>query len=98
MKFESLALNHSIALLQFEQTNQAFFESLNAPRIGEFYSASGIKKHIELCQNNTSYAGVVLNEGIIIGRGNLKDINQIEKSAYVGYRIGLNFILEKVHC
>ena len=92
MKFEHLALNHSTALLQFEQENQAFFESLIAPRIKEFYSPSGIQKHIENCllcyKNKTAYAGVALNEGLIIGRGNLKDINQIDKSAYVGYRIG----------
>lgn len=90
MKFEPLTTEHVAALLDFELTNKAWFESVIAPRNDDFYSLQGVNKHIaetlEQVSKNTFFSGVMTDNGVIIARANLKDIST--DLAYVGYRVG----------
>lgn len=89
MKFEPLTTEHLSALLDFELSNKAWFDSVIAPRNDDFYSVEGVSEHIDdIVQNvskNTVFAGVMTDNGEIVARANLKDIT--DDSAYVGYRV-----------
>lgn len=91
MQFERLSLQHGQQLLEFEQRNRQFFESLVAPRATDFYSRDGIVKYItalldEQAQGTLS-PWVVIDNGDIIARANLHNILPRLSSAYVGYRV-----------
>ncbi len=89
MKFEVLSLEHTNALLEFELSNRAWFESMIAPRAETFYSLAGVRQHIaelnEAMLLNSSYSLVLVSKGVIVARANLKDITK--ETAYVGYRV-----------
>ncbi len=94
MKFETLSSQHLNLLFQFELENRAWFESLIASRGDDFYTLSNIKKHIFECIANAklgiSYSGVLIENGAIVARGNLKDICTAENKGSVGYRVAKN--------
>jgi ribosomal-protein-alanine N-acetyltransferase len=79
-------------LLQFEQDNRHWFERHIASRGEAFYSPGGVREHIQQFldahANGTLHPCVILAEdGAIIGRANLKDIDLCAGTAEVGYRI-----------
>lgn len=79
-------------LLQFEQDNRRWFERHIEPRETAFYSAAGVRAHIDeflaAHANGTRHPCVVVDgTGAIIGRANLKDIDRAAGTAEVGYRI-----------
>lgn len=87
-----LSRDDTASLLQFEFNNRAWFETQIAARPTAFYSLEGVQRHISALLVDHA-AGkfhpclLVNYEGEILGRANLKDINQEEGSAEVGYRI-----------
>lgn len=80
------------ALLAFEQANRGFFERHIAPRDPAFYTPAGVAAHIDDyltgLATGTWHPFVLVDEdGAIVGRANLKDIDQAARSAEVGYRV-----------
>lgn len=87
-----LSRDDAASLLQFEFDNRAWFETQIEARPAAFYSLEGVQRHISALL--VDYAAgkfhpclLVNAESEILGRANLKDINQEEGSAEVGYRI-----------
>lgn len=88
----SLDIDDTMQLLRFELENRTWFESHVAPRSPDFYSVQGVKAHIEQLlsryEAGTFHPSVILNQdGEILGRANLKDIDQHSGVAEIGYRI-----------
>ena len=96
MIFAALADEHLNLLFQFELENRVWFESLIAARANEFYSKKSVKSHIEHCisaaKRGKNYSGVLINNGVIVARANLKDINNHHHTSFVGYRVAKNSI------
>lgn len=81
------------ALLDFELRNRAWFERHVEARAPHFYTPEGVAQHI--ADYLDGYARGcwhpcvgIDGAGAIVGRANLKDIDQRTRSAEVGYRIG----------
>ena len=80
-------------LLEFEQCNRTWFESQIEARPNDFYSSKGVRQHIDemlmAYAVRRVYPCLLVDEsGAILGRANLKNIQQAEGCAEVGYRIG----------
>lgn len=80
------------SLLKFEVENREWFESHIDPRDPSFYSLKGVKEHIEnyldgFAAGNWHPFVIEDENGQIVGRANLKDINLPLGSAEVGYRV-----------
>ncbi|OEZ93434.1 putative ribosomal N-acetyltransferase YdaF [Janthinobacterium sp. HH106] len=80
-------------LLAFEQANRAWFEHHIDRRADDFYSLDGIHAHVaqfldQHAQGRMHPCIIVDEHGQLIGRANLKDIDQQQGVAEVGYRIG----------
>ncbi|MGD6831300.1 GNAT family N-acetyltransferase [Sutcliffiella halmapala] len=90
---EMLEAKHFQALLQFEKENRDYFEK-SVPGRGEsyYYFETFTKIQRTLIEEQivgTSYFYLVKNfDGVIIARVNAVDIDNEEKSAHVGYRVG----------
>lgn len=95
MHIETLNQQHSDLLLSFETENRDWFETLIAPRDDSFYSPSGIAEHISHCinlhNNGQMHPSVLIESEKIIGRVNLREINLIDRTCTIGYRIAKNF-------
>lgn len=81
------------ALLAFELANRAWFERHIDPRPDAFYSLDAIHAHVaqfllEHEQGLLHPCIIIDPDGKLIGRANLKDIDQQAHTAEVGYRIG----------
>ncbi|MBD8543810.1 GNAT family N-acetyltransferase [Oxalobacteraceae sp. CFBP 8761] len=79
-------------LLKLELENRQWFERHIDARSSAFYSLEGVTEHIASYLaglDNGIWHPLVIedSEGKIVGRANLKDINVLERSAEVGYRI-----------
>lgn len=79
-------------VLQFELAHKSFFEQKIEARPDEFYQPEAVKQHIAefllLKQQVLALPTLIFNtDKELIGRANIKDIDQVTKSAYVGYRI-----------
>lgn len=88
----TLRLEDAAPLLAFELANRAWFERHIEARAAQFYSPDGVRAHIQqfldAYGNATWHPCVIVGQdGMIIGRANLKDIAQGAGSAEVGYRI-----------
>ncbi|WUR11619.1 GNAT family N-acetyltransferase [[Empedobacter] haloabium] len=80
------------ALLAFELANRAWFERHIEPRAPAFYTPAGVAAHVDEyltgLANGTWHPFVLVDgDGAIVGRANLKDIDQAARSAEVGYRV-----------
>ncbi|MBA5608001.1 GNAT family N-acetyltransferase [Duganella sp. FT3S] len=81
-----------VALLAFEVANRQWFERFIEARDPAVYSPAGIKRHIGDClagyrQDSLHPCVITAPDGSILGRANLKDIDQATGVAEVGYRI-----------
>jgi len=92
MQIRTLSLADAPALLEFELANRGWFESHVDARATDFYNLAGVTAHIE--SYLASFAAgtmhpclLVEEDGDIIGRCNLKDIDHASQRAEVGYRI-----------
>jgi ribosomal-protein-alanine N-acetyltransferase len=79
-------------VLQFELAHKSFFEQKIEARPDEFYQPAAVQQHIAefllLKQQGLALPTLIFNtDNELIGRANLKDIDQVTKTAYVGYRI-----------
>lgn len=88
----SLATDDRDLVLQFEVAHQDFFEQTIEARPAGFYQPDAVSQHIAeflaLKQQDLAWPCLVFNAaGELIGRANIKDINLVSKTAYVGYRI-----------
>ena len=80
------------AVLQFELAHKSFFEQSIEARPDEFYQSAAVQQHIaeflQLKQQGQAWPCLIFNAAKeLIGRANLKDIDRVSQSAYVGYRI-----------
>ena len=93
MELKTLSKNHVNKLLDFELKNKEWFESFIEPRPKDFYSHSGVTKHINYLLNQinsgNAFCGIVIKNNVIVARANLKNISG--QKAYVGYRVGKEF-------
>lgn len=93
MQIRDLLLDDTDNLLQFELENRDWFERSVTPRNARFYSPVAVQDHIRAYllakQQGRLHGCVVVNEqGKIIARANLRELNLKRGSAEVGYRIG----------
>lgn len=80
------------AVLQFELAHKNFFEQSIEARPDEFYRPAAVQQHIaeflQLKQQGLAWPTLIFSSaGELIGRANIKDIDGVSQSAYVGYRI-----------
>ena len=97
MEIRILQRNDADALLEFELGNRAWFEEFVLPRAETVYSPSGMAAHIDTCLNDyaagTMHPCVIIDQdGQIAGRANLKDIDPLERTTEIGYRIARQYI------
>ncbi|MEW6997179.1 GNAT family N-acetyltransferase [Colwelliaceae bacterium BS250] len=96
MIFEALSNKHLDLLFKFELENREWFETLISSRGNDFYTDYGIQKHVSNCLSDAElgkgYAGVLIENGCVVARGNLKDICTEYQSCSVGYRVAKNSI------
>jgi ribosomal-protein-alanine N-acetyltransferase len=92
MQIRTLSLADGPALLEFELANRDWFESQVDARAPDFYNLASVNVHIR--DYLARYAGgsmhpcvLVDDEGDIVGRCNLKEIDRAGLRAEVGYRI-----------
>lgn len=91
----SLCIEDAAQLFEFETKNKTWFEQHIAPRPLGFYSRQAVADHIHdmlaRYHNGTFDPNIIVNQaGKIVGRANLKDIDQDRGTAEVGYRIDMN--------
>ncbi|PHV17967.1 GNAT family N-acetyltransferase [Janthinobacterium sp. BJB303] len=89
----TLRAGDAAPLLAFEQANRAWFERHIDRRPDDFYSHDGVQAHVaqfldQHAQGRLHPCVIVDEHGQLIGRANLKDIDQQLGTAEVGYRIG----------
>ncbi|MDC3191004.1 hypothetical protein NQU96_14790 [Pseudoalteromonas elyakovii] len=76
MELKTLSKNHVNKLLDFELKNKEWFESFIEPRPKDFYSHSGVTKHIDYLLNQinsgNAFCGIVIKNNVIVARANLK--------------------------
>ena len=82
-------------LTDFELENRAWFEQNISERGPQFYTTSGLQQHMQECLDNVAaghmYAAVLLDEnGALTGRANLRHIDQVQRSAELGYRVAMH--------
>lgn len=92
MLIRTISPSDVAALLAFEQANRAWFESHIDARAPDFYSQAGVAAHIDdyLARHAAGSMHpclLVADDGAILGRCNLKDIDPASRRAEVGYRI-----------
>jgi ribosomal-protein-alanine N-acetyltransferase len=97
MEIRTLRRDDAAALLEFELGNRAWFEEFVLPRDESVYSPHGMAAHIDTCLNDYALGAmhpcVILDQdGQIAGRANLKDIDPLERTTEIGYRIARHHI------
>ncbi|MBM7702846.1 GNAT family N-acetyltransferase [Metabacillus iocasae] len=90
---ELLKEEDAYELLRFERDNRAFFEQMVPSRGEEYYDWDTFQvRHNELLKEHddgTSFFYLIRNEEEqLVGRVNLVDINFVERSGHIGYRVG----------
>jgi ribosomal-protein-alanine N-acetyltransferase len=92
----TLQADDAAALLDFEIENRNWFERYVLARAASTYTPEGIVKHIDACLKDfaagTMHPCLVLDDGKIIGRANLKDIDSVQGTTEVGYRIAEAYV------
>ncbi|WP_029329950.1 GNAT family N-acetyltransferase [Exiguobacterium oxidotolerans] len=93
VQLSSCTVKDTEALYAFEIDNRLFFEQSIPSRGDAYYLPETFKeRHAALLQeqqDGSSFFYLIKDEaGTILGRINLVDRNQIEKTAQLGYRIG----------
>ena len=97
MEIRTLQRDDAAALLKFELLNREWFEEFVLPRAESVYSPSGMAAHIDTCLHDyalgTMHPCIILDQdGHIVGRANLKDIDPLECTTEIGYRISRQYI------
>ena len=96
MHFSLIDLSDAEALLEFERRNRDWFDRFIPPREAEFYSLSGVKQHIrELLLDyhcHEMLPMLIKDNGQIVGRLNVIEIDYNQSLAQIGYRVGHDHI------
>ncbi len=96
MQIRTLSSADAPALLEFELANRGWFESQVDARAPDFYNLAGVGAHIDdylaRFAAGSMHPCLLLEDGNIIGRCNLKDIDHSGLRATVGYRIAATAI------
>lgn len=84
------------SLFQFESENREFFEQLVPGRGDDFYVFENyVSRHRELLNEQeegiANFYLIKNDSGDILGRINLVDMNELNKTAEVGFRIGAKY-------
>ena len=92
MQIRTLGTSDGPALLAFELANRSWFASQIDARPPAFYSLAGVAVHIgdylaRYAAGTMHPCLLVDDDGAILGRCNLKDIDRATRRAEVGYRI-----------
>jgi ribosomal-protein-alanine N-acetyltransferase len=93
MLIRDLVLSDAENLLEFELSNREWFERFVSPRGERFYTVAAVRDHIRAYliskQQGRFHGCLVLDEnGVIVARANLREIDRADASAEVGYRVG----------
>ena len=97
MRIRTLQADDATALLEFELHNRSWFEQFVLPRSDTVYSPQGMIEHVATCLDDyasgTMHPCLIFDEdGRIAGRANLKDIDALERTTEIGYRIGQDYV------
>ncbi|OPA76268.1 GNAT family N-acetyltransferase [Paenibacillus selenitireducens] len=90
---EILRTTDAEALLKFELENRAFFEEMVPTRGDDYYNPEIFNKRHEALLEEQAQGGsyfylIKAQEGSILGRINLVDIDKSQKIGHLGYRVG----------
>jgi len=92
----TLQADDASALLEFEKMNRHWFERYILPRAENIYTEEGIVEHVNECLSDFAackmHPSLILDNGKIIGRANLKDIDLMQGTTEVGYRIAEAYV------
>ncbi|MDA0147643.1 GNAT family N-acetyltransferase [Vibrio sp. LaRot3] len=96
IELKPLEINDAKMLLEFELTNQSWFETHISPREADFYNLTGVQIHIAnlLLDKQLGLGAPYLlidQHKQILGRVNLSNIDRRSGKAFLGYRIGERF-------
>ncbi|MEW4306682.1 GNAT family N-acetyltransferase [Rossellomorea marisflavi] len=93
IEIQKLDIKDFKKLYEFEFKNKDFFEKLIPPRDQDYYDFEKFKDKNKVLLNEQdegiSYYFLIKDStGSIIGRINLVDIDSVNKTGYLGYRVG----------
>jgi len=96
IKIEVLLLEDEIELFEFEKKNRQFFEKLVPGRGDDFYHFKIFQsRHRDLLKEQEEGESIFYlikdDVGNILGRINLFDIDPVDKSAEIGFRVGSEY-------
>ena len=96
IRLELLSEENSIDVYSFEKENREYFEQSLPPRPGNYFDPEGFKEITrELLTEQTNrdvYMHLIRDsQGAMIGRINLNVLENDQKTAELGYRIGENY-------
>jgi len=88
-------------LYEFERTNRLFFETMLPTRGENFYQMEAFHiRHVSLlkeqAEGGSDFFLIKDEEGTILGRINLVDIDKSQSLAHIGYRVGQEHIRKGV--
>lgn len=96
LNIRTLQADDAPALLAFETENRSWFERYVLARAEATYTVEGIVEHVNACLHDFAegkmHPCLILAEGKIIGRANLKDIDLAAGTTEVGYRIAEAYV------
>ncbi|MBZ2147941.1 GNAT family N-acetyltransferase [Streptococcus gordonii] len=95
ISLELLSEENSLDVYSFEKENREYFERHLPPRPANYFDPEGFKEiTAELLieqDNHNSYLHLIRDsQGIVVGRINLSVLENDQKTAELGYRIGEN--------
>ena len=96
IRLELLSEENSIDVYSFEKENREYFERNLPPRPGNYFDPEGFKEITrELLTEQTNrdvYMHLIRDSrGVMVGRINLSVLENDQKTAELGYRIGGNY-------
>lgn len=94
---EKLQLPDARNLFEFEMVNREYFEEMVPSRGDEFYNYDTFMERLgsllkEQAQGLSSFFLIKNNDGLILGRINIADIDEFKSLGYIGYRVGKDHI------
>ena len=96
ISLELISEENSIDVYSFEKENQEYFERNLPPRPANYFDSEGFKKiTAELLaeqDNHNAYMHIIRDsQGVMVGRIDLSVLENDQKTAELGYRIGGNY-------
>lgn len=97
ISLEELHINDAERLFKFELENRTFFEKMVPSRGDDYYDYEVFKSRLQALLDEQAQGGsyfylIKNNNGYILGRMNVIDIDKTQKTGHVGYRVGQRYI------